>query len=205
MKKTLLCNVKMGDDAIRIKYRNEDSSLQVSKTAVRYPINALLEESLNPEDVLNVVLIAKNNNTGRLEKNVDLCIEEFKTVEENTGAKFNYQIITTEFDENIEVHNKLFLDIIDSIEENTEIIVDMTYGPKDQVLILFAAINFAEQNYGCKIQNIMYGKITFSENEPQDAQICEMSPLYYLNVLTNTIECNSAEEARKMIETVMNM
>ncbi len=186
-------------------YTSEDRSLPVSDTPVRYPVNAMLEMIASPEDEIKVVLLVKNDKYSFSEKNKAAFVEEINRAVSASGAKINIVTIDTEFLQNKAVHEQLMGRLVDEIEENSHVIVDITYGPKDLPIVIFAALGFAEKFLGCDIDNIIYGQASFSDGQAVNTRICDMSPLYYLSSVTNTIRCDNPEKARKTLKTLLSL
>ena len=205
MKKTLIINVKMNKGVQKTVYTSNDSSIPVSDTPVVYPIMEFLEMTLGKEDEVEAILIAKGNAQLDCEENIQVCREELRAVSEKTGARIFTDVINTPFDEDIDTHNKLLLDIVKHIEIGSNITADMTYGPKDLAIVLFSALSFAEKFCECEIDNIMYGKAEFKDGKVVNTTICEMAPLFYLNAVANKVYCDTPEEALGMLEKVLNM
>ena len=204
MKKTLLCNLKMKMRATKTIYVSEDKSIPVSSTEVRYPVTGFFEKTLTKEDDVTAILIVKRDENGETELNIRDCKDELDEMARKTGARLQYKMIYTEYKETISTHEKLFLDIIEALDENAHITVDMTYGPKDLPIVLFGALNFAEKYLNCDIDNIMYGQVDFIDGVATNTRICEMAPLYYLNRITSTVDCGSSQEAKKMLDLILN-
>lgn len=205
MNKTLLCNIKMKNRATKTVYASEDESMPVSNTEVRYPVTSFFEETLTPDDAVTAILIVKNDDNGETETNIADCKEEMSEMASKIGVELNYKIIYTDFKETLKTHEKLLMDLIEILEENTKITADMTYGPKDLAIVLFGALNFAEKYMNCEVENIIYGQADFVDGKATNTRICEMAPLYYLNRITNTVDCKSAEEAKKMMNLLLNI
>lgn len=202
MKKIVFCNVSMSANQQKSVYTSEDATIPVADTAVYYPIYAMLEKTLQKNDEVEVVLLVKQDSFSQYESKLELCIHELLEMKEKTGAKIEYSVIYTKFAETQEVHKQLFLDIIDVIEkegEGANIIADITYGPKDLPIVLFSALGYLERFFRCEIDNIIYGQAEFCNGKVVNTKICDMVPLFYLNSLTSTMQCDTAEEARKLL------
>ena len=65
-----------------------------------------------------------------------------------------------------------------SIKDGSHIIADITFGPKDVPIIVFAVLGFAEKSLGCEVDHIIYGQANFENGRPVNTKICDMSPLY---------------------------
>ena len=157
------------------------------------------------DDEVKAILLVKKDELGNYKKNVTACIEELMSAAEKSGAKVEYKIIDTDFNEMQATHDKLLLDIVDEFEENSHITADITYGPKDLPIVLFTALNFGEKFFGCEIDNIVYGQANFVDGKPTNTKICDMIPLYYLNSVTNTVNCDSPAKAKEMLKSLLSM
>jgi len=205
MKKIIFCDIPMKEKVDLSVYISEDRSLPASDTPVRYPVNAMLEKTASPEDEIKVVLLVKNDKYSFSKKNEAAFVEEINRAVSASGAKIDIVTVDTEFSQNKEVHERLMGRLVDEIEENSHIIVDITYGPKDIPVVIFAALGFAEKFLGCDIDNIVYGQASFSNGHAVNTRICDMSPLYYLSSVTNTIRCDNPENARKTLKTLLSL
>ena len=77
---------------------------------------------------------------------------------------------------------------------------------------MFTVMNFAEKFFKAKIANIIYGKVDFVVDEsnmgktvPANPVIYDLTPLYYLNGVTNAMEYKSAEDAVKALDTILDI
>ena len=200
----IIVNIPMTLDIRRIQYDCKGSGLKSSDKAVAYPVNAFLEKNLRPEDTVTCLLIVKHSIYSKSEDNIRLFREELEEINQSIGARIDYSIIDSEFEENWSVYERLMSQIVEYIKDESHITVDMTYGPKDLPIVEFSALNFAEKFLGCRIDHILYGQGFFNENqELVGGQLCDMSPLYSLNSLTNSLSCTNAGKARSLLRTLI--
>lgn len=205
MKKTVICNIKMNQKLIPRAYISEDTSIEVSERKVRYPVNALLEKALRKDDNVDVLLLVKKDSFGEYERNTAEFIEELDSINSKIGADINYKIIDTEFEQTRTVHEKLMESIVDSIEDNSSIIADITFGPKDLPIIVFYALNFASKFLGCEVENIIYGKAEFKDGEIVSTSICDMLPLFSLGELTGIIRNMEPRKSREILKNLLSI
>lgn len=205
MKKILFCNIPMKDNLDKVVYTSDDISIPVSNQPVSYAINAFLKETITKDDEFKVVLLAKTDEFSHCNKNIDIFKSELEKIIESTGATAEYTVIYTEFSEEKEVHEDLLIKIVDELEEDANIMADITFGSKDLPIVLFSALNFAEKFFNCTIDNIIYGQANFKDGKPINTKICDMVALYYLNSITNTMECNSSQKAKQLLKTLVRL
>jgi hypothetical protein len=205
MKKTVICNITMKEKTDRCVYPCKDRSLPVSDKAVVYPINAFLEKTMQADDEVTALLLMKKDPTGNYQKNAADFVEELLAANEKIGAHIEFKTIETDFAEEQSVHEALLGRIVDELEDGTHVLADITYGPKDLPIVLFAALNFAENFLGCEVDNLIYGQVNFQNGVPTNPQICDMVPLYYLNSVTNTIRAEEPDRARQMLKSLLSI
>lgn len=205
MRKTVICNIPMRKGVAESFFASEDSSLPVCDQHVMYPINAVLGKILSHNDHIKVILLVKKDHNDYYLENTRAFIDELNELNNSINAVIEYVTIATDFDENKIVHDKLMGTLIDEIDNESGLFVDITFGPKDLPIVVFSALKFAEEFLACQIENIIYGQGYFNnKNEVVKSKICDMSPLYYLNSVTDMITCDDPEKARKMLKNLLS-
>jgi len=205
MKKVIICNIPMKESVDQVVYTSEDRSLSVSNRHVRYPVNALLETTVTPEDEVKVILLSKNDEYSYSQQHTDEFITEVNQALATANVTPAIRIIDTEFSQDKLVHEQLMGRLVEEIDEGSHILVDITYGPKDLPIVIFTAIGFAEKFLDCEIDAIVYGQASFVQGKAVNQKICDMSPLYYLSSVTNTIRCNEPGKARKTLNELLSL
>jgi len=206
MKKTVIVNIPMTAPVQNIVYVSDDASLPASKRAVGYPVISLLEEIMQPEDEVKIVLIAKTSKYSMCEQRIEEFKQQMEAANDKAGAKLIYEVLYSDFSESRDVHEQLMAAIVEHIDPDAEVITDITYGPKDLPIVVFAALNFAERFLNCKIEHIIYGLGIFNEEgKLEDTKICDLSPLYALSGLTNKIKCDSPEKAKEILNSIISL
>ncbi len=205
MKKMVICNIPMKENVDKSVYVSNDLSLPASSRAVRYPINAFLEETLKPDDELKIVLLTKNDEYSYAQKNTEDFIDEINEINRSIGAKIESVTIDTEFSQEQTIHEQLMASIVEQINVDSHILADITYGSKDMPIVLFSAMGFAEKFLRCEIDNIIYGQANFANGKVVNTKICDMIPLYYLDSVTDTIHCDEPEKAKQMLKTLLSL
>jgi len=205
VKKLLICSIPMKKEVERTVYASDDLSLPVSDKPYMYPINSFLSQKADDSDEYKVLLLVKNDGNPYYEKNAEDFKKELGDVFASVGAKAEFVMIDTEFSGEKEIPEQLMGRIVDEIEVGDHIMADITYGPKELPIVIFSALGFAEKFLECDIDNIVYGKADFEDGKVVRTEIWDMSPLYYLSSVTNTIQCDDPEKARKMLKSLLSL
>ena len=205
MKKTIICNIPMREYVASTIYSSDDASLPVSDKSFGHPINSFLSQTVDAEDELKIILLIKKDGNSFYEKNTEDFKQEIESIRSETGVNVEYAIIDTAFTQERETHEQLMVSIINEIDDNSHILTDITYGPKDVPVVIFTALGFAEKFLNCQIDNILYGEAEFKDNTVVGSRICDMTPLYYLSSVTNTIRCDDPEKARQMLKSLLSI
>lgn len=176
-----------------------------------FPINLLLANDIVSNDNIKVILLAKEDIEGNSKNNIEYYKKELNEINKDIGANIVYETIFTPFVETKDVHEKLFRDIVNKLEEGCEIYADMTYGPKSLPIVMFSVLNFAEKYFDADIRSIAYGKVDFVHNDknpgvsiPANPELYEMTSLYYLNSIMNNINYNDSKEALNALDRILN-
>lgn len=186
-------------------YSSNDKSIPTSSKEVYYPINAFLEKTLQEDEAIQCILLVKKDSYGNYIKNLELFRSELVAINKGIGAQIEYVVVDTEFSEKRVVHEQLMGKLVEALDIGSHILVDMTYGPKDLPIVVFTALNFAEKFLECQIDNILYGKADFVDGKAINTEICDMSPLYYLSSVTNTIHCADPAKAKVMLKSLLSL
>ena len=206
MKKTIICSLPFKPNVDKVIYESTDMSMKVANREVRFPVNALLEGIITDEDELKVLLLVKQDKNNFYEKNKEFFLEELYQVTDKLHVKVGVEYIYTEFSQTREVHESLLDELIDNIEDDSHILADITYGPKDEPIIIFAALKFAEKHLNCDIEGIIYGLAQFDDNHHVvEGKLCDMSSLFYLSSVADSFECTTSEKARRMMKALISV
>jgi len=202
MKKELHGFVYKADGNAEITYDGE----------VVFPVNSVLAKTMKKGERVRVVLLSKDDLEGNSAINAGKFQKELNEINRGIGADIEYVILATPFVETRDVHETLLRDMIAKLEDGAEIIGDVTYGPKTLPIIMFAVMNFAERFFNANIKNIVYGKVDFVDDgsgtgktKPVNPALYDLTPLYYLNNLTNVMEYKTSEDAVKALNAILDI
>lgn len=205
MKKIVFCNIMMKDKLDRQRYKVSGNSTIEFDGEVAFPINGVLARTLKKGDDVKVILLKKDDIGGNSGKNTGEFMSELDRINANIGAKIEYKILSTPHDESREVQEKLLKDMVAELETGAAVYADITFGTKSLPIIVFSVLNFAEKFFKAEIKNIVYGKVDFDkDNKAVNPELFDMTALFYLNSIANTMECKDGEAAKKLLDTLLS-
>lgn len=206
MKKIIFCDIPMRKDLNAVCYAGKGNAGCNYAGKVIFPINAVLAERLKSGDEVKVVLLKTSGGDDCAGTNAGRFISELDAINKNIGAAITYETLETAFDESKENHEKRFRQMLDKIENECEIYADITYGPRTLPMVLMCVLNFAEKFFDADIKKIVYGKVEYytdtdGKRKVKNPELYDLTSLYYLNNLTNSMEAENGEAALKAIDS----
>jgi len=204
MKKVIICCIPFKPEIDKVIYKGMDETMPAAEREVRFPVNALLDAKINKDDEVKVIVLVKKDKKNFYERNKQRFLDELLQVTEALQVNVQVESIYTDFAETQVVHSALLDELVDKIEDNSYVLADITYGPKDEPIVLFAALKFAEKHLNCDI-DIIYGLAQFENGHVVDGTICNMSPLFYLSSVSDAIECSNTDVARRMLKALISI
>lgn len=198
-------------------YRFEDNKSLEYRAKVHIPVNGVLTNILKKNDDVKVVRIYIN--TDNSIRNAEIQEKELEYLNETIGANLKFEDISTEFDENSSTIEQRFKNLIEKLEDNCEIILDITYGSKTLVPVLFYVLGFAEKFFNADIKNILYDKVRFvkrkheadgkmietSTPDPASCEIFDITSLYYLNSLASVMSAPDGKTALERLNKFLSL
>lgn len=201
MKKILFCDIPMKKNLNAMSYAGTGNIKSNYNKPVIYPINAILAETLQKKDELKVVLLKTLDKNGYSGINAGCFMQELDTINTEIGAKITYETLDFEFKETKDNHEARLKAMLDKVDEDSQIYADITFGPKPLPMILMCVLSFSEKFLNCDVKSILYGKVNFDDsNKPVDPGLYDISSLYYLNNLTNSMVATDGKQARQNLD-----
>lgn len=212
MKKIIISTLPSDNRLVKRLYPVDgNATIQVNEP-VFFAVNSAMANNLQKDDDVKVILVGTTRKDDCVKENAQKFMEElrhFNTV----GANIREAVITRPFDESKTNFHELYENILDQLEEDAELYVDITFGPKTPVLLIFNVLQFAEKFFNCSIGNIVYSKVEFMTKKglfgkktsmvrPGSEMIYDITPLYMLNNITQTIECDESQMAVQAVKAL---
>lgn len=206
MKKLIFCDIPMKKDLDSMVYAGTGNVNNNYAKPVIYPINAILAESLKKNDEVKVILLRTLDKAGNCVKNSGLFMQELDAINADIGAKISYETLDSEFKETKDNHETRLKAMLDKIDEGCQIYADITFGPKPLPMILMCVLSFAEKFLNCDVKSVVYGKVNFDDNNKAGSpELYDVTSLYYLNNLTNSMVASDGNEARQNLDEFFSL
>lgn len=211
MKKIIFVDVPM-QKKNTINYCNTGNVKSKYDKEIVYPINAWLAERVVVGDELKIVLIETINNDEehdrQTKENSELYLKEIEDAVAGKNVQIEVVHLKSDFDESKENQELRFRKMIDVLETDCELLGDITFGPRLLSMLLFCVFNFGERFYNCRIKGIIYGKALHNINDSQkvsNGALYDVSTLYHLNNLTNSIQVDTAKDALRAFDEFFSL
>lgn len=205
MKKIAICIITQRELIKPIQHICDDASLPLPACPVIYPINSYLAATNTNGDELKILLLYKSDLGKRCDDNIATFRAEFNSLCANSYTHVEIKPLEIPADLHMETISKVFSKIAKEIDTGTTIVADITYGPKDIPILLFAMLSFANKQLECTIEHILYRRVYFRQETPSDAVLCDYAPLLYLSAVLQTLECSTPEKARLMLDALLDI
>ena len=209
MKKIVFVDIPMYAKS-KLNYFNTGNVKSKYNKEVLYPINAVFADELKENDDLKIILLKSitgdKKTDSQTEENVKIFKEELDLILKDKKVKVDYQPLDSDFDESKETFEVTFKKMVSCLEEDCELYSDITFGPKLIPMMIFCVFNFAERFFNSHVRGIVYGKAMHNENNnAYNGELFDVSPMYHLNNLTNTMEAPNGKAAQKMLDMFFSM
>ena len=205
MKKIVISTLPSDNRLVKRLYQVDgNATIQVNEP-VYFAVNSALANNLKKDDDVKVVLVGTTREDNFIQENAQKFMQELRCFNK-VGANIREAVVTRPFDESKTNFYELYENLLDQLEEGAELYVDVTFGPKTPVLLIFSVLQFAEKFFHCSIENIVYSKVIFKSGSSEvikgSEMIYDITPLYMLSSITNTIECSKAVKAVKAVKAL---
>ncbi len=202
MKKIFIGSTKLAAGMEEIQYHS--ATKKISETVpFYYGFSTVMANNISKDDNAKLIILELQRKTGAVKENTNNYLKDLEKINQTKGTNIqDPKIIEIPFNESKVTFQSAFFELIKELEENAEIYVDITFGAKTTSLLLLSFLQFAEKYFNCDVKMIDYVQRDFDESEHAivgSECIYDVTSLYYLNSLMNTMNCKNGEEA---VETV---
>jgi hypothetical protein len=187
-----------------VRYTPSGNSKLGYDKAIRFPITCAINGYANKGDKLRIIAIKNAGNKDADYNFQNFFKEEIKTVAAEKEIDFNVddiEVIEIPNNETTETHLKMFVDIISTIGDDTEICACITFGTKPVPVVLSMALHYVYAiRKNTSVKCIVYGRAF-----PGPVEIFDTTPLFYMDAIVNTLSKIKPKDPDKAIRQMLGL
>ena len=195
-------------------YESKRSEVLKNELPSSFPIIIAMNAYVEEGDEIKIVPIITDDPDGFAKMNFESFKNELDQLaaakkfsysfeQESDGEKLDLHIYTP-YDETISDHLALYSNLITRVCDDEIIYADTTFGTKPTSIIVQMALNCAYKlRKNTKIGAIVYGAITVRDTEPQKGFIHDVSPLFFMDAISNRMAQIKVENPVERIKNIL--
>lgn len=166
-----------------------------------FPITAHISTVIKEGEKFEVVAV-DSFDTMDSHKNVELLKEE---LQESFNNSFEFHYVNAHFEHEQKSQIQTFMCLYETFKENDQVYFDITFGLKPTPMTVFVSCNYAQKFIsGLKICDVVYAHYTFGMDENYVHPIVDVTSLFLLNNLIESISRFEEKDPMKFLKTVFN-
>lgn len=172
---------------------------------VLIPIKNLSEKG----EKIRITAIVTNDKDGNCKKNLNLFKEEAEKLRDEIGFEYDkINEIFVDYAESTDKHMNLFEALINHINDDDELVADITYGNKPTPITIQLALSFAyHYKNNTVIKALTYGEVDHNEKNAEGkfclGYIFDVSALFYMNSIMSEMLSVKPKDPLGFIKTLM--
>lgn len=189
----------------KVKYVPVDNDEIINDIQVYYPVSVLIESFVKSGEAISVICIMEEGNED-IQKNYESLKKEVLSICSPKGINAEFRPVYTDNRESASSHLKLFGDLIEEIKENSEIYACCTYGTKPIPVIEMMAMNYGYRvRDNVSVKTVVYGKVDRKNGEIVGAYLYDITSLFYMNQLVNTLAEQKVKYPDRMMKSILGL
>ena len=200
MKKIIFATVPMLPEGklARVRYRKENTGELFSSEA-SFPSIPMIEWNVDGRDEVKLVVVMTQDDNNRSQENLKRFQAELRELSNKMGIPLDiHDTIVVPHEETVQKQYQLFRNVCRHFENDSEVLIDITYGTKVTSIGLFAALAYAEKLRSCLIKHIYYGK--FAHDDRATGELYDIRCLYELNMAVQETISTAPETLDALLE-----
>lgn len=180
-----------------VNYLSDFDSLK-NDLVTKFPILIPIVNSVKESEHIKIIAICINHENTKV--HMPVFQEELDNIAKNIGFSYEIEFIHTEFNESLNSHISLYLDLIEFFSDNDILTADVTYGTKPTPMIIKMALSFAKNYYNnVFIDKIIYASLNFITGE---SKVHDVSSLFYMERVTQLAKNHNLEDIKKILKNI---
>lgn len=197
--------MQVGDNLLQGRYiANGNRRLRMDED-VTFPVECILNGYAEDGETVELIALLEAGNAdcrGNLTRMVQAI--EARTKPRHIDLLVKTVAISPE--ETARNHLDTFKNLISLFTDGDELFACVTFGTKPTPIIQMMALNFAYKNLkNVTIGSIAYGKVNRAQNRPVSFYIYDITALFFMNNIVDTLSAINAEDAYRKIEKILRL
>lgn len=195
--------MQIGSNLLKGKYISlENKKLNISEEII-FPIECIIKGyAENDDEIMLIALLEKDNID--CEDNLMLMQKRISDITVPKNIQVIIEKVYISAKETIENHLATFKNIISLFEDGDDLYSCVTFGTKPTPIIQMMALNFAHKNLkNVTIGVIAYGKVNREHGKPISYYIYDITALFFMNNIVDTLSAMNADDAFSKIEKIL--
>ena len=189
----------------KVKYIPVDNEDIKSDIQTFFPVSVLIESYAGEGEDISVICIMEEDNED-IRINYESLKNEIMAICSPKRVTADFIPVFTDKQEDASSHLKLFGDLINYISDNDEIYACCTYGTKPIPVLEMMAINYGYRvRDNVSVKTIVYGKVDRENGEVKGAYLYDITSLFYMNQLVNTLAEQKVKDPDKMMKSILGL
>lgn len=195
--------MQTGSNLLKGKYISlENIKLNMSDEII-FPIECIINGYTENNEKIMLITLLEEGNTD-CEDNLKLMQKRVSDIATPKNIQVIIEKVYISPKETTENHLKTFKNIISLFEDGDDLYACVTFGTKPTPIIQMMAFNFAYKNLkNVTIGVIAYGKVNREHGKPVSYYIYDITALFFMNNIVDTLSALNADDAFNKIENIL--
>lgn len=195
--------MQTGSNLLKGKYISlENSKLNMNKEVI-FPIECIINGYADNDEQIMLIALLEEDNID-CEDNLKLMKKRITDITAPKNIELIIKKVYISPQETIENHLLTFKNIISLFENGNDLYTCVTFGTKPTPIIQMMALNFAHKNLkNVTIGLVAYGKVNRKQNKPVSYYIYDITALFYMNSIVDTLSALNADDALDKVEKIL--
>lgn len=197
--------MQVGNNLLKAKYISNGNSKLNTDFEVTFPIECAINGYCESNEKIMLIALMEIDNVDCAE-NLNLLKSNIEKITSPQNIEVVISKVYISPEETAKNHLITFKNLISFFENDDELYACITFGTKPTPIIEMMALNFAYKNLkNITIGSIVYGKVNRQHNNPVSYYIYDITALFFMNNIVDTLSALNAEDAYSKIEKILSL
>lgn len=197
--------MQVGNNLLKGRYIATGNSRLCVDKEVTFPVECMIDGYAEPGETIMLIALLESGNAdcrANLERMKKVVSESLT----RKGASLAVKTVEISPEETAKSHLNTFKNLISLLENGDELYACVTFGTKPTPILEMMALNFAYKNLeNVTIGCIAYGKVNRVHNQPVSYYIYDITALFFMNNIVDTLSAINADDAYHKIEKILGL